>query len=491
MNKFAIFNVSLALGLIISLESNCADKTTKPGETIHPMAEALASAYVNNSTLRAKLHETYANDENVSIAISKFRPNIRVSGSVGRASNEINTPSADLDPLIGTRANFRQAFPTKPQSASAEIRQSLYAGGGDLANLWASESGAKAGEYDLFTTEQKTLLDANKAYMQVIYATTAVTLNETNVSYLSEQLKSMKAQVEVGEKTTTDMYTTEAELAKGQSSLDSARSDLGDAKANYLQVIGEQPGLLEYPTPLKSIPKTLQEVIDISLRHNPTILNAVYSAEAAGLTIDVKTAQILPKLDLVGTATRSINQQRFNQDENNNASAVLQLTIPIYQGGEEYSAVRQQAETAAKVRYQLEQARKSVREDATKAWDALVNSREQISDLQTQVKAAASARDGALKEADVGERSYTEVLTFQSQLITAELNLLRARRDEVIAQYGLYAAMGKLTAKELQLSVALYDVEGHLCDVRYKIAGFGETPKILEDRDEQIAATED
>ncbi len=46
------------------------------------------------------------------------------------------------------------------------------------------------------------------------------------------------------------------------------------------------------------------------------------------------------------------------------------------------------------------------------------------------------------------------------------------------------AVMGKLTARDLGLPVTIYDVDGHLDKVRYKMIGFGDAPKILEDKED-------
>jgi hypothetical protein len=65
------------------------------------------------------------------------------------------------------------------------------------------------------------------------------------------------------------------------------------------------------------------------------------------------------------------------------------------------------------------------------------------------------------------------VLDAQQELLGAQTNLVGARHDQVVAAYRLLAAVGHLTAHDLNLPVKLYDFEEHYLDVRGKSWGTG------------------
>lgn len=484
MNKTTFLKLSVCLGILSLSGIASAEDQVKSSDKISMIKETLSSAYITNSALRAKLFGQYANNEVVSQAMARFRPSIGADASAG---NNWQKSKSYINPNRKDFGKQTAEFTTHPEQAEIVVNQNLFRGGGDVSNLWAGESQVKAGEYDLLSTEETTLQNAARAYMDVVFATSAVKSYQLNVSYLQEQLKSKKAQLEVGEVTKTDVASSEAELAKGMAQLATAQSQLEDAKANYIQVVGEKPGLLEYPASLPNLPKSLDYIIEVSLKSNPSILNALYAAKQAGYNIDAATAALLPSVDVTAKAQRSLNNSFGNGDQTNALTAQVALTVPLYnKGGADYSNVRQQVESAASARYNLEQARKSTIENATRAWDAYTVAQKQIVDFSTQVKAATIARDNAAKEADVGERSYIDVLTLQSQLIQAEVQLEQARRDFIVAQYAIYSVMGKLTAEELKLPVTLYDVKNHYEDSKWALAGFGSKPEILEKQDEQL-----
>jgi hypothetical protein len=58
-------------------------------------------------------------------------------------------------------------------------------------------------------------------------------------------------------------------------------------------------------------------------------------------------------------------------------------------------------------------------------------------------------------------RTVLDVLDAEEELYRAEVGLLRARRDQVLASYRLRAAAGRLTAEELGLPVQVYDPGTH------------------------------
>jgi outer membrane protein len=64
---------------------------------------------------------------------------------------------------------------------------------------------------------------------------------------------------------------------------------------------------------------------------------------------------------------------------------------------------------------------------------------------------------GAREEASLGARTTLDVLNAEQELLDARVSRISTRIDEQIASYSLLAAMGKLTATELDLGVKTYD----------------------------------
>ena len=142
------------------------------------------------------------------------------------------------------------------------------------------------------------------------------------------------------------------------------------------------------------------------------------------------------------------------------------LTVPIYQGGAEYSPIRQSKETVGQQRLNLDVTRDQARETVVASWGQLDAAKAQIEATTAQVNAAEIALNGVREEARVGQRTTLDVLNAQQELVNARVALVTAQHDRVVASYTLLAAVGGLSMQHLALNVAIYDPQVHYQQVR-------------------------
>ena len=82
------------------------------------------------------------------------------------------------------------------------------------------------------------------------------------------------------------------------------------------------------------------------------------------------------------------------------------------------------------------------------------------------MRAQEIALEGTRQESTVGTRTILDVLDAEQELFNAQVAVERSQRDEVIATYTLARAIGGLTAQQLGLPVAYYDVTRHYDEVK-------------------------
>jgi outer membrane protein len=148
------------------------------------------------------------------------------------------------------------------------------------------------------------------------------------------------------------------------------------------------------------------------------------------------------------------------------AGIVGQLTVPIYQGGGEYSTIRQSKETLGQQRLNLDVNRDQARATVVQSWGQLDAAKAQIEATTAQVNAAEIALNGVREEARVGQRTTLDVLNAQQELVNARVALVTAQHDRVVASYTLLAAVGNLSMPRLGLNVLVYDPMVHYQQVR-------------------------
>ncbi len=416
---------------------------------------ALSIAYVNNPTLRADRARQRATDESVPQALSGWRPSVVARGDAGRSWQDTNvTPS----------------FETNPAGASIVLSQPVFEGFKTLNSTKQAEAGVRAGRQNLLATEQTVLLAATTAFMNVIRDRQIVRLREKNVQFLTEQLRASQARFNVGEITRTDVAQSQARLALSRSSLSQARATLAGSIATYTRVIGRVPGRLRFPPPSRRLPKTLGYAIRQAERINPTILAAAFNEEAARHNIKVVKGDLLPVLTFEAEVSKRNDPSRTISDSED-ATIRGSLTVPLYQAGRVHSQIRQAKQVASQRRLEILGARREVREAVVQSWHLLVAARQTITSARSQVSANRLALDGVKQEALVGSRTTLDVLDAEQELVDSQVSLVTAQRDHIVTGYQLLAAVGKMTAASLGLSVATYDPADYYREVRDKFIG--------------------
>ena len=143
-----------------------------------------------------------------------------------------------------------------------------------------------------------------------------------------------------------------------------------------------------------------------------------------------------------------------------------QLTVPIYQGGGEYSTIRQSKESVGQQRLNLDVNRDQARATVVQSWGQLDAAKAQIEATTAQVNSSEIALNGVREEARVGQRTTLDVLNAQQELVNARVALVTAQHDRVVASYTLLAAVGGLSMPHLGLNVLIYDPQVHYQQIR-------------------------
>ncbi len=291
-------------------------------------------------------------------------------------------------------------------------------------------------------------------------------LNRRNVEVLTEQLKQTRDRFNVGEVTRTDVAQAESRLAAGRSSLLGAQSNYVTSQANYRRVIGVDPGRLAPGTPVDRLsPSVLAKAIGEGQSHSPSVLAAMYGVDVAVLAVKISEGALYPNLTLSASASQG-SYPAFEVARQTAASVLGSLTVPIYQGGAEYSAIRQSKETLGQQRLNLDINRDQARATVVQSWGQLDAAKAQIEATTAQVNAAEIALNGVREEARVGQRTTLDVLNAQQELVNARVALVTAQHDRVVASYTLLAAVGGLSMPRLGLDVLIYDPQVHYQQVR-------------------------
>lgn len=428
------------------------------------LREALAAAYTSNPDLQAQRAALRATDEGVARAFNSFLPSVSGSGAFENRSRDIpGLPS----------------FTATQKFYEARVDQNIFRGFQDYNTRREQESLVRAGRAFLASQEQQTLLDAVTVYMDVVRDVAVLELTNNNVQVLERQLEASRDRFRVGEITRTDVAQSEARLAGAVSARFQAEADLAASRARYERIVGRAPGTLDQPPDLPPLPQTLDEAIAIGLDEGPQIEQARYNEQAARHAVTVARGAMLPtvngflRISKFSDANFSPNVGTTVPFSQVAEGAGVQINIPLYQGGAEYSDVRRAKQIRSQRMLEIRSAQRQVAELARAAFETYRAAGSSIESNRAQVRANEIALEGVRQEAAVGSRTTLDVLDAEQELLDARVNLVRAERDEYVAGFALLSAVGRLNAVSLDLPVERYDPREYYRSVKWKFLGWG------------------
>jgi outer membrane protein len=429
---------------------------------------ALVRAYQNNPQLNSQRAQVRITDENVPQALSGYRPKVAVTASAGyQYTDTLSTQGGDLNNLV--RTNIHGANP--PRSVGATITQTLFNGQQTANRTRAAEGQVSGAREALRALEQTVLLSAATIYMDYLRDSAIVEVQKSNVRVLEQTLKQTRDRFNVGEVTRTDVAQSEAQLAAGKTQLLTAEANLTTTRGNFRRIIGNEPEALAPGSPVdRFLPGTLPAAVELGLTQNPNVTAAMFGIDVSYLQVKVAEGALLPTVTLQASVQQSYEQSLI-QYRSFGASAVTQLSVPIYQGGAEYALIRQSKETVAQQRLILDQTRDQTRANVVTAWGQLVAGKAQVASAQSQVTASEIALNGVREEAKAGQRTTLDVLNAQQALVNARVALVTAQHDRVVASYSVLSTIGRLSPQVMNLPTTVYDPSVHYHQVRDSWAG--------------------
>ena len=398
--------------------------------------DSLNSAYLNNPKLNAERANKRASMEEQRGSYSEFLPSVTISGYISEQNNAGTSES-----------NF------EPSEQSMKIEQKIFQGFGGVANLKKKKYGYNIAEFKLKKIEQETLLAAAEAHADLLLNKKKVNINLINIDLLERQIETDQNRLDKGEINLTDLAQSESSFLGAKAELITAQNDLVTSKANFEKIIGKKaPDNIQEIKKIKiNLPGSLAAAYGISNSENPDLQIASLEFEQSKLDVTIAGSDLSP------SATLS-----YKIAEQNDISATIQdrtqqtvtatATWPLFSGGDNIFNFRKARELRNQKKLLLQDSKKTIETDVANAWANYQSSKSVLDSVRSQVKAAEIANEGITLEYESGSnRTTLEVIQSRTILLNSRINLASSERNFLISQFNLLAAVGRLTAKQLNL----------------------------------------
>ena len=407
--------------------------------------QALLQAYQTNPSLQSERSLVREVQEGIPLAKAGWRPTVSAQAGTGVAYQVFDTSSANQ----------------KPSEVSVSVSQPLYSGGRTIAETHKARSRVMQERARLVEVEQRVLTHAAISYLDVLQGQQIVDLYKNNEQMMQAWLKEVNQRFILKDKTKTDIDQAKSRLANSEAELNIVENRLQEARSSYLRFIGTIPDIADadkWPVFSQDLPATRDAALVEASQDSPVVQQAFYADKADASNIDSVRSRLLPDVSVRGDYRRTWNenvpQQLITANNTEEGRVMLQLSVPLYSGGANYTRLRAayQDKTAKQKAY--EESRREAMQQTAQAWDRMKMTKDNIRVRQQEVVAATAALQGMKKEERVGDRSSTDRLDAQQQLLDARVGEVQARHDYSVAVVRMMASLGDFTAEFLQLPVS-------------------------------------
>jgi len=239
------------------------------------------------------------------------------------------------------------------------------------------------------------------------------------------------------------------------------------------QVAGVYPGRLTQLPPLPPLPTDVEEAVAHAIEFGPEVSQARYAHQIAEFQRKVVEANRLPTMDFNGSVQRRNEVVQFLGREFNQTlgTFVVTLSVPIYQGGAEYAAIRRAKNVADVRELEILEAERQVEFDTRVAWSRLARSIGSYQALQQSAAENLASLSGLRRILQVSGGTILPVLDAKNEYTAAQIGSVRQRHEAYVAGVALLATMGALTPEVLGLDVEPYDPSEHYDRVARKWIG--------------------
>ena len=310
--------------------------------------------------------------------------------------------------------------------------------------------------------QQELLIRVSTSYFNVLNAMDSLNASKAEEEAIGRQRDQAKKRFEVGLASITEVQDTQAayDLSVvrriiGESQLDSAKESLSAIIGGVLPLLS--PLSKDYVT-LPPNPIDRESWVKLALANNFQLKASRLSTTAAKNNARASGSAHLPKIDIVGRATRSSSRQGkfggFIQNplydlESDNRQYQIQVSLPLFAGGAISSSRRQAyAQYDRSKEQSLFTERSVIREVRSNHFNVQTQSAN-VTARRQALKSSESALEATKIGFEVGTRNVVDLLQSERGLYAAQRDYAKSRYDYIISVLRLKSSVGSLSPNDL------------------------------------------
>jgi multidrug efflux system outer membrane protein len=393
----------------------------------------IRQALANNYDVRIAASRILEQQAQVKITRSQQFPSFSIGGTGIGATLPSSLGTQIPSPLVNGSLNVSAAW--TPDFWGLYRKQTEAARAQLLAQTWARR------------TVQLTLIQqVATTYLELRALDRQLEITKETIKVRQDSLELTKTLESGGSVPLSDVRQAEQLLYTATSELPQLEEQIQQQENALALLLGENPGPIAHkdPNALTPPPQDLPTGLPSELlERRPDIQQAEATLIAANAQIGVARAQFFPNLSISGSAgVGGDSLPSIFDTSGKTIYGIGTLTQPLFQGGKLRGQLQLSEQTKQEMVLNYQKTIAGAFRDVSNALIALNKQRANREQEEKLVAAAQDATRLARVRYQGGSTSYLEVLTTDSNLYTAQLNLVNAQQGEALTLVQLYSALG-------------------------------------------------
>jgi multidrug efflux system outer membrane protein len=398
------------------------------------LQQLIRTALTNNFDVRIAAQRVLEQQAQLRITRAQEFPTVNVGGS-GLGADLPSSLGSSLPSGTISAGSFNLSAAWTPDFWGLYRRQTEAARAQLLAQTWAQRA------------VRMTLVEqVSTAYFQLRALDEQLAIARQTVGIRQQSVDLTRTLENGGSVPLSDLREAEELLYTATAQVPQLEQQIQQQENGLRLLLGENPGPVAAtdPSALSPVPENLPVGVPSRLlERRPDILQAEEQLIAANAQIGVARAQFFPQLSISGSG--GVGGDQFSNLFDPSGRLIYgigSLTQPIFEGGKLRGQLQYSKRQKQEMVLNYQKTIATAFHDVSNALIAVDKQRAVREQQQKLVAAAEDATRLARIRYQGGSTGYLEVLTTDSNLFSARLNLVNAQEGEALSLVQLYAALG-------------------------------------------------
>lgn len=365
-------------------------------------------------------------------------------------------PKVSLNLGVGREDSNTLATRSRPGGSSVElerreagvrVQQMLFDGFRTHWQTRSAEERVDAMQWERRFALGELALQAMVAHLDLLRVMQEREFHRLHVEAHGKILTDIEARIRSGKDEAARRGHTQARLARAEAAAHAAQQELARVGEVYRQLTGttgvnelREASLSDWPLPISSV-----DLIDAVRANNALLQSRLALQKSARSSAQAEDTLASPYVFVETGANWDANIDG-TRGRNSDAFVMLRLNYDLYSGGSDQARSFKAREQAELTRYERELLQQELERDALVAWEAHQGQEQQRQSLLKARQFTEETHQRYYRQFSIGQRSLTELLDMENELLDARLQWLRVETDLAISGLQIQWYAGNLLA---------------------------------------------